>query len=921
RLRTENPSCLLHNHILENRIDLMCLTETWHKPEQYSELNEACPTGYAYLERARTTGRQGYGGLAVIYRSDIRLTPVPVPNTSTFECLAFKCEYPTRVTVILIYRPPKPNSLFLSEIHDLLMSFCSTTTNILILGDFNIHVDSSSNHTVEEFLQVLDCFDLKQHVDVPTHDRGHTLDLVITDSLPVKSLQVFDMGVSDHCAVSMELPASSLLDKSKRQICFRNLDKIDQAALSADLKELSTDFTTAEEAVQYYNTNLHSLLDSHAPVRSRTVTYLHSAPWFTPELRKVKTAGRILERRYVKSGLTVHKIAYRDHQKHYSSLLSEAKSVYYSNIINKNSGNSKQLFTTINHLLKPRTSSIICATQDQCNNFCDFFSLKVDNIRGPLSRTTRMPLASVTPDHSFADFVEVEVQEIESMLRQIKPSTCALDPLPSFLIKCNTSALSPLITTIINCSLRSGHVPSTLKTALIKPHLKKHNLNPQDLASYRPISNLPFLSKVLEKVVAGQLHDHLSTYALYEKFQSGFRLAHSTETALVRVTNDLLVASDQGSPSLLILLDLTAAFDTVDHNILLHRLQYNIGLSSTVLDWFKSFLAGRTEYVVLEDAKSRPHFVTCGVPQGSVLGPTLFNIYMLPLGHIIGKHGMSFHCYADDTQLYLHTDPTSTSAPSALIACLEETKAWLAENFLQLNASKTEAILIGTPHQLKSSPISAISLSDFSIPLSSSVRNLGVIFDPHLSFEHHIQNLCKISFFHLKNISKLRPTLSLSDAEKLVHAFVSSRLDYCNALLVGIPAKSLLKLQHVQNTAARILTRTPKQAHITPVLHNLHWLPIAKRIQYKICLLAYQCIHGHAPDYLSELLTLRTISRQLRSTNTNLLCTPRSNLRTMGDRAFQTAAPELWNTLPPPLRAPQSLESFKKGLKTFLFKL
>ena len=361
-------------------------------------------------------------------------------------------------------------------------------------------------------------------------------------------------------------------------------------------------------------------------------------------------------------------------------------------------------------------------------------------------------------------------------MRLMKPTTCDLDLFPSTLIKSHSSAISPMITKILNQSLRSSHVPTSLKTAVIKPLLKKPSLDPEAPANYRPISNLPFLSKVLEKVVSAQLHNHLITDSLYEKFQSGFRSGHSTETALVRVTNDLPMTADAGSPSLLILLDLTAAFDTVDHHILLHRLHYSIGLSDTTLAWFTSYLSDRTEYVSLGDAKSYTHSVTCGVPQGSVLGPTLFTLYMLPLSRVISRHGISFHCYADDTQLYIKTNPTPSAAPSTLSTCLEEIKVWMAANFLQLNGSKTEAILVGTPHQTRSSSIVNINFSGHDIHLSSLVTNLVVRMDP-LTFVAHIQHLCKTSFFLLRNIAKLRPILTLPDSEKLVHAIVSSSLD------------------------------------------------------------------------------------------------------------------------------------------------
>ena len=184
----------------------------------------------------------------------------------------------------------------------------------------------------------------------------------------------------------------------------------------------------------------------------------------------------------------------------------------------------------------------------------------------------------------------------------------------------------------------------------------------------------------------------------------------------------------------------------------------------------------------------------------------------------------------------------------------------------------------------------------------------------------HIKHLCKTTFYHLRNISKLCPTLTLSDAEKLVHAFISSRLDYCNSLFYGITGKNIQKLQYIQNSAARILMRVRKYEHITPILHSLHWLPVSFRIDYKVLILTHTCINGHAPPYLQELITPQTSTCTLRSSNSSLLRVPKTKLRTMGDRAFCSAASRLWNSLPDHLRATQTLDSFKAGLKTFLFR-
>lgn len=373
-----------------------------------------------------------------------------------------------------------------------------------------------------------------------------------------------------------------------------------------------------------------------------------------------------------------------------------------------------------------------------------------------------------------------------------------------------------------------------------------------------------------------------------------------------------------GDSVALVLLDLSAAFDTVDHSILISRLEHDVGLKGTVLQWFQSFLSGRTFRVKLGNSSSSIAHLTCGLPQGSILAPSLFSLYMLPLGTIIRRHGVSFHCYADDTQMYVPIKRNDPSALSLFLGCLDEVKSWLEQIFLFLNEDKTEIIVFGSSVNSQAASFDLGRLSAFK---SSSVRNLGVSLDESLNFDKQISSVISSSFYQLRLLSKVKPFLNSKSLEMVVHAFITTRVDYCNSLYCGISKTQTAQLQLVQNAAARFLSNSRKSDHITPILRSLHWLPINLRIDFKIILFVYKSISNQAPSYLSELLQPYTPSRSLRSGDKNLLVVPHSRLKYRGDRAFSVAGPRLWNNLPIEVRIAPSVIAFKSLLKTHLFSL
>ena len=359
----------------------------------------------------------------------------------------------------------------------------------------------------------------------------------------------------------------------------------------------------------------------------------------------------------------------------------------------------------------------------------------------------------------------------------------------------------------------------------------------------------------------------------------------------------------------------------IDHALLLRMLEDRYGIGGTVHKWFKSYLSDRTQTVIIQGVSLDSQPLNLGVPQGSVLGPVLFTLYSAPIAEIARKYGLRVHLYADDTQLYVSFSSGEAVVTVARVEqCEAEIKAWLVAHKLKLNDDKTVIMQIVSPRSTASLLDCHVLVGDDRISLSDAATNLGVDLDQHFNMQAQVKKVCRTAYTRLKNIAKIRSVLPQKTAETLVHALITSKLDYCNALMYGLPASTTTSLlQYVQNSAARVVMRTRKFDHITSVLRDLHWLQVEDRIIFKILMITYRALHGLAPDYISDLVVPYVPPRSLRSANENLLVVPSSRLRSFGDRRFAYAAPTLWNSLPLKIRNAQSLTQFKGLLKTHLF--
>lgn len=920
--------------LVDNNVHILFVTETWLTDQNNHTTALIKEHGYKIYHhfRKEKTG----GGVAVIYKASLKLVRVFHNQSELFESISVKVKLQdgTSVLTSCLYRPPGSMRHFLSDFEEFIADIFTRFEKIIICGDLNIHLDKISAHSTE-FQNIISSYGLNQLVASATHKAGHILDPVISSHKMVSkaSVEVWDyvrhlFPSCDHFPVVFSLVPAIDVNKMEKKITFRNLKSIDTNQFNNDLSDtLSKVFSFEhaenpqppfEDIISMFNTECESLLNHHAPQISKVIKEVATAPWFDTQYRLARCERRRAEKQWKRTRLDIDHSIFVHLRKHCNELADQKKIEFFRSTFVKYSHSQKSLYNFVDTFLdksQELTLPPADCLQETVNSFNTFFTEKIDKIRSSFQTTTNCPDPDLVNEAAkLTEFRPTDIEEIRSILKDSGIKTSSIDPLPQELISDNIEAMLPALCDLVNISLSSGNIDGA-KLAHLTPLIKGQSLDNNNLKNYRPISNLTFVGKLIERVVLSRLNDHLKANNLNINHQSGYKKDHSTETLLIRIVDDLLIASSEDKATVVMLLDLSAAFDTVDHQKLIQILKWEIGIDGNALKWFKSFITGRCQKVKIGESESMEIVIRFGVPQGSVLGPVLFNIYIRSIYSTVQSKSFTIHGFADDHQIYksFPVDKEYQIMVEDLPACFQAIERWMNRHYLQLNPGKTEIMVFGSTSVLSTLELQGVFItSTICVKLVPTAKNLGFVLNSSLTLDPQIKKLKSVCCHKFRNITKMKPFLTETQMKILVQSLVISSLDYCNALYYGISSTLMRQLQSIQNRACRIIKGLKKRENVTEHLKELHWLKVQERIEFKLLLLVFKSLNGRAPGYLSELLCYTNIS------GSRVPSLQYSNSKS--DRAFSVCAPKLWNELPLDIKQCSDVELFKQKLKTHLFK-
>ena len=918
--------------------DIICMVETWldESTPQVSFL----PPEYRIIRKDRTEEfKKKYcksrgGGTAIIFKSNLNITMRKDLSDTCEDILWAQVRGKNSFMLGVIYRPEYSTILndndSESTIENNIRKVTEVTNKVMVTGDLNADVLDKNNKDAKALSTIYKNYGLTQYIKKPTRiDKVSGRPTLIDHVWATEDMNIYKTGthagISDHLGAYVKLKS---VNEKPEKIKFktRNFKNYNSVEFARDVREgIQTSMIKQKLENKDINGATDILLkilkenaDKHAPMIEVVKKEEKKIPWYTEELKAmIRTKNELIHDSY-SHGFRPYRKRIQVISNKITSKKRSLKKEYIINTLDKIGKDTKKLWRLLNVLAnRKKISDDIepdSLTQDQVNEHNKFFATIGSKIQEQLGHPKiRTPRKKLNKIQSFY-FKPESTDKIKKLIDNIKIDVApGKDQLNAKLIKDVKEEIAPIITEIINAGYKNNIFPDCLKEAIIKPIFKKEDQN--DISNYRPISLLPILSKVFERAATDQLVKFLEENKILGKHQHAYRKFYSTLTCLVEVTNHIYKLMDQKKHIALLSLDLSKAFDSISHQLLLHKLQA-MGLDENSINWIKSYLTSRQQQLKFKNYMSTTTPVEAGVPQGSILGPLLFLCFTNDLAEDFEGLCKMF-AYADDTQLIIEA-PNQEELEHKIKEALKTAQKWYSENTMKNNIGKTEFLIFNNHNNKKFDIHMQDQGKAITLKPKSHIKTLGIFIDDNLNWSKQVKIVKRKTMNAVRNLHRINHLLPKQLRLNLYNAIVTPLFNYCDIIWNGCNAKERKNLQIVQNFAAKSITGHRKYDSATDSLCQLQLLNLHQRRKLHEVVFVHKALKNQSAQNICEEYQNCISTVNTRNSTTGKLTLPSHNTAKF-ERSCLHRTIKSWNDAPQDVPK-DNIRSHKNQLQKYLIK-
>ena len=909
-----------------NFFSILLITETWLTEDTAPLI---ILPGYTFVYRNRINGRGG--GVAIFIRDDLHFRmryDLCVANP-VFDWLAIEMinQEGKKNIILNIYRPPDSDVDVFVEYLNVFLTSMNHKTGIYIGGDFNINL-LDHGHLKTNFEKTLLEHNLLPTITRPTRMTRHSatlIDNIFTNKYSNNVNGILLEDLSDHFPIFTM--SQSKLKLHKTSTCTRNLKPKNVLSLILGLEQIDWSIILScndtEEAFKMFQGHLTEVLNSTCPYHT-VDRKLRRQEWITEEILKSSKIKHKLYVKTLKHPTTKNLEKYKKFRNIFTSIKREAEKSYYNTLFQQAKNDIKKTWTIIRKALnKSRPDSIERIfhngqlIEDKLllsNIFNEYFTSIGANTANtiPFTSTNNYKDYLVKPISESMFLEEITETEIVKIVNSFKNSrSTAIDDLSNSLLRSVINSISSPLCHIFNLSFKKGIFPEPLKVSKVIPIFKKGDK--ESLDNYRPISLLSPISKLLEKLMFNRITSFFNKHHIIHSNQFGFKANSSTDLALINLTQQILQQMNNKHLTVGVFIDLSKAFDTINHDILLDKISH-YGIRGTAHLWFVNYLKDRSQLVSLGDIKSALRGISIGVPQGSILGPLLFNIFVNDIFET--SKLLTTILYADDTNLF-HFGDSVEEVTSVMNTELVKFSQWFSANRLKINIGKTNYIIFGPKIKLNALPPSCIEYDGISLPRVRSTKFLGITITESLSWTDHINDVGKKMSKSVGLLSRFRNRLNHDIICHLYYSLIYPHITYCNLIWGNSPMSSMRTLSVIQNCFVRMLYGLGRMDNVDNYIITLKMLTPRQIHCYSILVFMFKLMNNITHSSVFDNLMLSSDIRKRQTRHTGFFYLPYCRLKLLSTSVY-LIGPKLWNLLPYHIRCVSSIYIFKILVKKFI---